>query len=89
MRTLNFSKFAVSKFEILRESQWGTFSHLTYLEMSTRDRKNYRKNIIKYLDEDREVSEEVMMSFQNGTKVRKNVCCIWIWDIQMRLLSSL
>ena len=29
------------------------------------------------------------MSFQNGTKVRKNVCCIWIWVTQMCSLSSL
>ena len=29
------------------------------------------------------------MPFQNWTKVRKNVCCIWIWDTQMCLLSSL
>ena len=59
------------------------------VEMFIRDWKNYRKSIIEYLAEDREVSEEAMMSFQNGIKVRKNVCCISIWDTQMRLLSSM
>ena len=39
----------------------------------------YTKSIVKYLSEDLEVSEGVMISFQNRTKVRKNVCCIWIW----------
>ena len=30
----------------------------------------------KYLSEDRKESEGAMISFQNGTKVRRNVCCI-------------
>ena len=36
--------------------------------MSIRDSKNYPKSIVKYLSEDRKVSEEAMISFQNGTK---------------------
>ena len=66
----------------------GTLSHLTYVGMSIRDSKNYPKSIVKYQSEDRKVSEGAMISFQNGNKVRKNVCCIWIWVTQICLLSS-
>ena len=33
------------------------------------------KNIVKYLSEDRKVSEGAMIPFKMG----KIVCCIWIW----------
>ena len=32
------------------------------------------KNIVKYISEDRKVSEGAMIPFKMG----KNVCCIWI-----------
>ena len=67
----------------------GTLDHLTYVGMSIRDLKNNRKSIVKYLSEDRQESEGAMISFQNGTKVRKNVCCICIWVTQICSLSSL
>ena len=73
MKTVNFSDFDVDKSKIVPA---GTLSHLIYAGMmSIRDSKNYPKSIVKYLSE---VSEGAMISFQNGTKVRKNVCCIWI-----------
>ena len=85
MTTVNFSDIGVDKSEILREFQRDTQS----LGMSVRDPKNYSKSIVNYLSEDREVSEGAMISFQNGTKVRKNVCCICIWVTQICSLSSL
>ena len=56
-----------------------TVSHLTYVGMSTSDSKIYPKSIVKFLSEDPKVSEGAINSFQNGTKVRKNLWCIWIW----------
>ena len=56
-----------------------TLSHLIYIEMSIQDQKIYPKSIVKFLPEDPNVSEGAKNSFQNETKVRKNVWCILIW----------
>ena len=62
-----------------KQNQSEALSHLTYLGMSVRDSKIYPKSIVKFLSEDPKVSEGSIDSFQNGTKVRTNVWCIWIW----------
>ena len=66
-----------------------TLSHLTYVGMSIRDSKVYPKSIVKFLPEDPKVSEGTMNSFQNGTKVRKNVWCIGFGFTQICSASSL
>ena len=57
-----------------------TLSHLSCVGMSIRDSKIYPKSIVKFLSEDPKVSEGAINSFQNGTKVRKSVWCIWIYS---------
>ena len=57
-----------------------TLSQLSCVGMSIRDSKIYPKSIVKFLSEDPKVSEGAINSFQNETKVRKSVWCIWIYS---------
>ena len=63
-----------------------TLSHLTYVAMSIRYSKIYPKTIVKFLSEDTKVSERAIISFPNGTKVRKNVWYILIWVYSVLLI---